>query len=53
MNSDVRRLISWWEVIGSKEHEIFTKFFMFYMCLDAWMTAESGEDHDKKNLIGL
>jgi hypothetical protein len=53
MNSDVRRLISWWEVIGSKEHEIFTKFFMFYMCLDAWMTAESGEDHDKKKLDWL
>ena len=41
MNNEVRKLISWWKVIGSNEHEIFTKFFMFYMYLDG-LTTENG-----------
>ena len=29
------------------------KFFMFYICLDAWITSASGEDRDDKKLDWL
>jgi len=53
MNKNVRSLISWWTVIGRDQHDPFMKFFTFYMCLDAWMTAESGMDRDSDKLDWL
>lgn len=31
----------------------FIHFFIYYMCLDAWITNESGEDSDEKKLRWL
>lgn len=28
--------------------DIYVKFFILYMCFDAWMTSESGKDSDEK-----
>lgn len=53
MNSSVKTLISWWKVLGRDQHDPFMKFFMFYVCLDAWMTAESGMDKDEDKLDWL
>lgn len=53
MNSNIKSLISWWKVLGRDQTDPFMKFFMFYMCLDAWMTAESGKDKDVDKLNWL
>jgi hypothetical protein len=53
MNKNVKTLISWWKVLGREQTDPFMKFFMFYMCLDAWMTAESGKDRDEDKLNWL
>lgn len=53
MNRNVKNLISWWKVLGRDQDDPFMKFFMFYMCLDAWMTAESGKDKDEDKLEWL
>ncbi len=53
MNTNVKSLISWWKVLGRDQTDPFMKFFTFYMCLDAWMTAESGEDKDGDKLNWL
>jgi hypothetical protein len=34
-------------------HDEFIRFFIYYMCLDAWMTSESGQDLDKQKLAWL
>ena len=55
MNNNVKSLISWWKVLGRDQHDPFMKFFMFYICLDAWMTAESQRNpqiaHKYKSLV--
>ncbi|HEX7633135.1 MAG TPA: hypothetical protein VF401_02285 [Candidatus Saccharimonadales bacterium] len=53
MNKNVKSLIGWWKVLGRDQSDPFMKFFVFYMCLDAWMTAESGKDRDEDKLNWL
>lgn len=51
MNNNIKDLISFLKMYGERETNSFTKFFFFYMCFDAWITAESGEEQDKKKLF--
>lgn len=53
MNDGVRSLINWWKLVGRSQDDPFMKFFTFYMCLDAWMTAESGNDRDEDKIEWL
>ena len=46
MNKQVEHLIGWWKLKGEMETDPFIKFMIFYICFDAWITAESGEDKD-------
>jgi len=46
MRSNIKDLISWWKIKGESESDPFARFFFFYVCFDAWITAESGEDSD-------
>ena len=50
MNQNVKNLIEWWSMKGKQEQDPFLKFFMFYMCFDAWITSESGQDSDQGKL---
>jgi hypothetical protein len=50
MNEHIKTLIGWWQVKGQKESDPFVKFFIFYVCFDAWITAESGKDSDRGKL---
>ncbi len=50
MNENIKVLIGWWKLKGHKESDLFVKFFFFYVCFDAWITAESGEDVDTRKL---
>ncbi|SRR5260221_10919389 len=50
MNETVKTLIGWWKLRGQREKDPFVKFFFFYVCFDAWITALSGEDTDYKKL---
>jgi hypothetical protein len=61
MNSEISELIGWWitkeDILnaGERPTPAFVTFFIYYMCLDAWLTAESQEDTDRKKtqwLIG-
>jgi hypothetical protein len=56
MNQETRELITQWSSRAANEADPFVKFFIYYMCLDAWMTSESGHDSDsqkKKWLIEI
>ena len=53
MKSEVRKSVGWWKDLGTQQSDPFMKFFMFYICLDAWMTSASGEDRDDKKLEWL
>src|SRR3990167_10026610 len=53
MNQETRTLISWWKVKAENEHDPFIKFFIFYMCLDAWMTSESQAERESGKLNWL
>jgi hypothetical protein len=53
MTDNVRSAIGWWKNLGAQQDDQFLKLFLFYMCLDAWMTSESGEDSDAKKLKWL
>lgn len=53
MNQETRQLISWWKIRGMQETDPFIKFFIMYMCLDAWMTSDSGYDRDDQKLRWL
>jgi hypothetical protein len=53
LNQETRNLISWWKIRGLQEPDPFIKFFIMYMCLDAWMTSESGHDRDDQKLRWL
>ncbi|MBU1044462.1 MAG: hypothetical protein KJ915_08730 [Candidatus Omnitrophica bacterium] len=46
MNDNIKTLIGWWKLRGQREMDPFIKFFFFYVCFDAWITAESGKDRD-------
>jgi len=52
MNENVKNAISWWNLKGKRitAREPFIKFFIYYICLDAWLTAESGEDIFERKL---
>ncbi|MBX4186922.1 MAG: hypothetical protein KW802_01530 [Candidatus Doudnabacteria bacterium] len=54
-DQEVQDLIGWWIVrtrnLKNKGfHDEFVRFFIYYMCLDAWITHESGEDADQKKI---
>lgn len=57
MNEQVRNAVSWWIV---KEHNLnranqdaFVSFFIYYLCLDAILSAESEKDSDTDRLEWL
>lgn len=50
VNDRVKSLIGWWKLRGERESDSFLKFFIFYLCFDAWITSESGEDNDFKKI---
>ena len=41
MKDETRKSIGDWKVSAEKEINPFIKFFILYMCLDAWMSSES------------
>lgn len=53
MNPETRTLISWWKIEAEKQTDPFIKFFILYMCLDAWMTAGSLSDKDTEKIRWL
>lgn len=53
LDENIKNLIGWWQLKGSRETDPFIKFFFFYVCFDAWITAESGEDRDDRKLEWL
>lgn len=53
MNPETQTLVSWWKIRGAEEQDPFVKFFIMYMCLDAWMTSGSGFDRDDEKLEWL
>lgn len=50
MNKSIKTLIGWWKLKGERESDPFIKFFFFYVCFDAWITAESGRDIDNQKI---
>ena len=44
MDENLRTLIGLWKLKGQRRSDTFIKFFFFYVCFDAWITAESGQD---------
>jgi hypothetical protein len=48
MNQETRALITRWSSRAANEADPFVRFFIYYMCLDAWMTSESGHDSDEQ-----
>ena len=50
MNKNIKALIGLWKLKGQQENDPFVKFFFFYVCFDAWITAESSEDVDTRKL---
>ena len=50
MNERIKTLIGWWRLKGEQESDPFVKFFFFYVCFDAWITAESSKDADRDKL---
>lgn len=57
MNDQIGNLIDNWilmeKKISNEECDPFIRFFIYYLCLDAWMTSESGEDADLSKLTWL
>jgi hypothetical protein len=57
MEEQVFNLIDWWIVrektISRDHYDEFLRFFIYYMCFDAWITSESGEDSDNKKIKWL
>jgi len=53
MNSETRNIITWWKIKSAEQTDPFIKFFIMYMCLDAWMTSGSMSDSDAKKLRWL
>lgn len=45
MNETIKNLIGWWKLKGQRETDPFVKFFFFWVCFDAWVTAESGKNN--------
>jgi hypothetical protein len=53
LDPEIRARITWWKIQGLRQTDPFIKFFMLYMCLDAWITSESEEEKDSKKLDWL
>jgi hypothetical protein len=57
MNNQVSDLIKWWIIreknINQNNRDIFISFFIYYVCFDAWLTAESGKNSDEKKIKWL
>lgn len=53
MNKETHVLISTWKSLAVSETNSFVKFFILYMCLDAWMTlgAQSSSDMKKRKWL--
>lgn len=43
-------LMASWKRRSDREHDPYLKFFILYMCFDAWLTSSSGEDSDNQRL---
>lgn len=50
MNETIKNLIGWWKLKGQRETDPFVKFFFFWVCFDAWVTAKSGKDNDREKI---
>lgn len=50
MDENIKNLIGWWKLKEQRESDPFIKFFFFYVCFDAWITAESGMDSDRDKI---
>ncbi|MBI2012230.1 hypothetical protein HYS91_05695 [Candidatus Daviesbacteria bacterium] len=50
MDESIKDLIGWWKLKGQGERDPFIRFFFFYVCFDAWITAESGKDSDRDKI---
>jgi hypothetical protein len=53
VTEEIRDRINWWKLQAAKQDDPFVRFFMFYMCLDAWMSEESQAEHDSDKLKWL
>jgi hypothetical protein len=53
LGEDTRDLIARWMIAARQQRDPFVRFFITYMCLDAYMTAGSGCDLDKAKLKWL
>lgn len=53
MNYETRTLISWWKIKAKEQRDSFIKFFLLYMCLDAWISDESKAEYDRDKLEWL
>ena len=50
MDENIKSLIGWWKLKGQRENDPFVRFFFFYVCFDAWVTAESTQDIDTEKI---
>lgn len=53
MNQESRQLINLWINRAEAQTDPFIKFFILYMCLDAWVTSASSLDTDSERLAWL
>jgi hypothetical protein len=53
MNENIRSLIAWWKLRAKKQTDPFIRFFLFYICFEAWLTSESDSDKFEKKLKWL
>ena len=47
MNEESMLLIASWKQRSIGERDSYVKFFILYMCFDAWLTASSGVEREK------
>lgn len=51
---ELKDKIVWWKIradhMDSVRTKEFCRFFIYYMCFDAWITAESGADSDRDKI---
>lgn len=53
MNTETRKLIKAWVARARLENDAYVRFFILYMCVDAWMTASTSKDSDQQKLKWL
>lgn len=46
MDNDVKKRIEWWNAKYKNVYDPFFRFFIYYMCFDAWLIADSGKSSD-------